>query len=187
MDTDLVVRAQHGDRHAFELVVDAIGGRLESVAIGILRDPELAKDATQRALLAMWQHLPRLRDPAHFDAWVYRILVHACRAEGRRTRRWLPNVLARVEERQDDADAFGTVVDRDQLERAFRRLSVDQRAVVVLHHYLDLPRDTIADALDIPIGTVHSRLRGALTALRAAMEADARQPAPGLTTKEVVR
>ncbi len=186
MDIDLVVRAQHGDGHAFELIVDAIGGRLESVAIGILRDPQLAKDATQGALLAIWQHLPRLRDPARFDAWAYRILVHACRAEGRGTIRWLPNVLAPIEERQDDADAFGSVVDRDQLERAFRRLSLDQRAVVVLHHYLDLPRDAIAEALGIPIGTVHSRLRGAMAALRAALEADARQPAPGRTTTEVV-
>jgi len=185
MDADLVVRAQQGDRHAFELMVDAIGDRLESVAIGILRDPEDAKDATQRALLAIWQHLPRLRDPARFDAWPYRILVHACRAEGRGSRRWLPNVLARIEERPDDADVLGAVVERDQLERAFRHLSLDQPAVVVLYHYLALPRDAIADALDIPLGTVHSRRRGAMAALRAALEADARRPAPALTTKEL--
>src|SRR5262249_45195976 len=129
MDTQLVVRAQQGDRRAFELIVDAIGGRFESVAIAVLRDQHLAKDATQQALLSVWQHLPRLRDAARFDAWAYRILIHACRAEGRRSHRWLPNVLGPPEEPLTGSDAFAAVADRDQLERAFRRLTLDQRAV----------------------------------------------------------
>jgi DNA-directed RNA polymerase specialized sigma24 family protein len=73
--------------------------------------------------------------------------------------------------------AGGYVVDRAQLERAFRRLSVEQRAVIVLHHYLELPRPEIAEALGVPLGTVHSRLRNAMAALRAALDADAR-PGP---------
>jgi RNA polymerase sigma-70 factor (ECF subfamily) len=72
---------------------------------------------------------------------------------------------------------LSSVVDRDQLERGFRRLSIDHRTVVVLHHYLDLPLDGIADVLGVPIGTVRSRLHHAMRGLRAALEADARPTA----------
>ena len=73
-------------------------------------------------------------------------------------------------------DGSGTVVDRDQLERGFRRLSIDHRAVVVLHHYLDLPLERVAESLDIPVGTARSRLHHAMRGLRAALDADARPP-----------
>ena len=84
MDTDLVTRAQHGDEEAFASLAVAVGDRLHAVAHRILRDIELAEDATQQALLAIWRDLPQLRDPARFDAWSYRLLVRACYAEGRR-------------------------------------------------------------------------------------------------------
>jgi RNA polymerase sigma-70 factor (ECF subfamily) len=187
MDQDLVVRAQNGDLASFEAILDAVGGGCESVARAILRDPDLAKDATQQALLNIWRFLPRLRDPARFDAWSYRLLVRACYAEARRARRWLPNIDASHADQRSVADGTASVVDRDQLERAFRRLSVEQRAVVVLHHYLDLPRDEVAEALEIPLGTVHSRLRHAMEALRAALDADARPSVPERATPEIVR
>jgi RNA polymerase sigma-70 factor (ECF subfamily) len=69
---------------------------------------------------------------------------------------------------------MSSVVDRDQLERGFRRLSIDHRVVVVLHHYLDLPLEEVADTLGIPLGTVRSRLLHAMRGLRAALDADAR-------------
>jgi RNA polymerase sigma-70 factor (ECF subfamily) len=72
------------------------------------------------------------------------------------------------------SDVASSVVDRDQLERGFRRLSIDHRAVVVLHHYLDLPLDAIAETLGVPVGTVRSRLHHAMRGLRAALDADAR-------------
>jgi RNA polymerase sigma-70 factor (ECF subfamily) len=80
------------------------------------------------------------------------------------------------------ADALSTIIDRDQLERGFRRLSIDHRMVVVLHHYLDLPLDRVAEALDIPVGTAASRLHYAMRGLRAALDADARS-----TTREVAQ
>src|SRR6186713_774765 len=92
MDTDLVTRAQHGDEEAFASLAVAIGDRLHAVAHRILRDLDLAEDATQQALLAIWRDLPQLRDPARFDAWSYRLLVRACYAEGRRNRQWTPNL-----------------------------------------------------------------------------------------------
>ena len=173
MDTTLVVRAQHGDEEAFASLALAIGDRLHAVSHRILRDIDLAEDATQQALLAIWRNLPHLRDPARFDAWSYRLLVNACYAEARRTR-WPPNIRLLPADEAESADGLSSVVDRDQLERGFRRLSIDHRAVVVLHHYLDLPLDEVADVLGVPVGTVRSRLHHAMRGLRAALEADAR-------------
>ena len=176
MDTDLVVRAQRGDKGAYALIATETADRFLAVARRILRDLDLAEDATQQALLAIWQDLPQLRDPGRFEAWSYRLLVHACYTQGRKERRWAPNLrLLPIDEPVSDGD-LSSVIDRDQLERGFRRLSIDQRAVVVLHHYLDLPLDRVAEILGIPAGTAHSRLHHAMRGLRAALDADSRPP-----------
>jgi RNA polymerase sigma-70 factor (ECF subfamily) len=177
MDTDLVIRAQHGDEEAFASLAVACGDRLHAVAHRILRDIDLAEDATQQALLTIWRDLPQLRDPARFDAWSYRLLVRACYAEGRRTRRWTPNLRMLTADEPQTTDTTTLVHDRDQLDRGFRRLSIDHRAVVVLHHYLDLSIDEVADALGVPAGTVRSRLHHAMRGLRAALDADLRPAA----------
>ena len=174
MDTDLVVRAQNGDEWAFASLAVAVADRLHAVAHRILRDIDLAEDATQQALLNVWRDLPQLRDPARFDAWSYRLLVRACYAEARRTRRWAPNLRLLPADEPMAADGTSSVIDRDQLERGFRRLSIDHRAVVVLHHYLDLPLESVAETLGVPLGTVRSRLHYAMRGLRAALDADAR-------------
>jgi RNA polymerase sigma-70 factor, ECF subfamily len=174
MDSNLVIRAQRGDKEAFAVLATEIADRFLAVARRILRDIDLAEDATQQALLATWQDLPQLRDPARFEAWSYRLLVRACYAEGRKERRWGPNLrLLPTDEPAADHD-LSSVVDREQLERGFNRLSIDHRAVVVLHHYLDLPLDRVADVLGIPVGTAHSRLHHAMRGLRAALDADER-------------
>jgi RNA polymerase sigma-70 factor (ECF subfamily) len=174
MDTELVRLAQHGDEGAFASLAVAVGDRLHAVAHRILRDTDLAEDATQQALLTIWRDLPQLRDPARFDAWSYRLLVRACYAEGRRQRHWAPNLHALPPDALSVAEHSSSVVDRDQLERGFRRLSLDHRAVVVLYHYLDMPVDEVAETLGVPVGTVRSRLHHAMRGLRAALEADAR-------------
>ena len=177
MDADLIGRAQNGDEEAFASLAVAASDRLHAVAFRILRDTDLAEDATQQALLNVWRDLPQLRDPARFDAWSYRLLVRACYAEGRRTRQWSPNIRLLPAAEPTVADGAGPVVDRDQLERGFRRLSIDHRAVVVLHHYLDMPLDQVAETLGVPAGTVRSRLHHAMRGLRAALDADARPTA----------
>jgi RNA polymerase sigma factor (sigma-70 family) len=177
MDTDLVVRAQRGDKDAYALVAAEIADRFLAVARRILRDRDLAEDATQQALLAVWQDLPRLRDPDRFESWSYRVLVNACYAEGRKERRWSPNLrILPIDETAADR-SLEAVVDRDQLERGFRRLTIDQRMVVVLYHYLDKPLDEIATIIGIPTGTAHSRLHHAMRGMRAALDADARDTA----------
>ena len=177
MDTDLVVRAQQGDKGAYAILAAEIADRFLAVARRILRDLDLAEDATQQALLTIWRDLPQLRDHARFEAWSYRILVRACYAEGRKERRWAPNLRLLPADESTGVDGLSSVIDRDQLESGFRRLSIDHRAVVVLHHYLDLPVHQVAELLGIPVGTAHSRLHHAMRGLRAALEADARPPA----------
>ncbi|MFN8624055.1 MAG: sigma-70 family RNA polymerase sigma factor [Chloroflexota bacterium] len=171
-------RARAGDREAFATLATEVYARFHRVAYTILRDRELALDAVQSAMLSAWRELPRLRDVDRFEAWSYRLLVNACYAESRtRTRHRLPNLFREPEERAafDDIGAFA---DRDQLERGFRELSVDQRAVVVLHHLADQPLPRVAEILGIPEGTARSRLQRAMEALRAALEADARRSGP---------
>jgi DNA-directed RNA polymerase specialized sigma24 family protein len=81
-------RARHqgpeGDQAAFAEIASASYGRLHSLAYGILRDRALAEDAVQQAMLDAWRNLPKLRDPARFEAWAYRLAVHACYAEAKR-------------------------------------------------------------------------------------------------------
>lgn len=176
MQSDVVIRAQNGDRDAFASLAEAVGGRFHSAAYSILRDRSLAEDATQQALVNIWRNLPQLRDPARFEAWSYRLLVNACYALSKSERRWLPRMLRSAREPVADDD-IEHVVERDQLERAFRHLSVDQRTAIVLHHYLGLTVGEVADAVDAPVETVRSRLRYALRAMRAAIEADTRESA----------
>jgi RNA polymerase sigma-70 factor (ECF subfamily) len=171
----LVDRAKLGDEEAFDTLARTVGDRCMAIAFRILRDVDLAEDAVQAALITAWRDLRALRDPDRFEPWLHRILTNACYAEARRGRRWSAQVRVLPVE-SSDAGGILTVDDRDQLERALRRLTLEQRAVLVFHHYLDLSPSEVADRLGIPLGTVKSRLHYALTALRASLEADARTP-----------
>jgi RNA polymerase sigma-70 factor, ECF subfamily len=175
---DLVARAQKGDRDAFAALVQLTSDRMYALAARILRDGDLAEDALQTALITVWRQLPTLRDPDRFEAWVRRLLVHACYAEARRQRTWAVNVRVLPIDGPAAPDGLVTIDDRDALDRAFRRLSVEQRAVFVLHHHVGLPLEEIADSLGIPAGTARSRLHYATRVLRAAIEADAAPVAP---------
>lgn len=185
MDAELVVRAQGGDREAFAALAMGTYSRLHRVAQNVLGDIDRAEDATQQAVVDIWRKLPQLRDPQRFDAWSYRIVVNCCYAEARKSRHWLPGLEGDRDEDLDAAAAISGVVYRDQLERGFRRLPMDQRAIVVLHHYLSLPLREVAETLGIPEGTAHSRLHRAMVSLRAALEADARWPDARATTERM--
>jgi len=173
MVRDLVVQAQRGDRDAFAALVGMTSDRMYALAARILRDNVLAEDALQGALIAVWRQLPTLRDPDRFEAWVRRLLVHACYAEARRRRAWAANVRVLPIDGPAGPDMLISVADRDALDRAFRRLTIEQRAVFVLHHHVGLPLVEVADTLGIPAGTARSRLHYATRTLRAAVEADA--------------
>jgi RNA polymerase sigma-70 factor, ECF subfamily len=172
----LVERARAGDEEAFASLARAAGDRLLAIAYRILRDLGLAEDAVQQTLVIAWRELPALRDIDRFDAWLHRLLVNACYAEARRGRRWAANVRVLPVDGPAAADEFVTVDQRDQMDRGFRRLPTDQRAVFVFHHYVGLTLPEVADHLGVPLGTVKSRLHYATNTLRAALEADLRLP-----------
>ena len=170
MDRDLVERARTGDQLAFADLVHQTSDRLYGIARRILRDPELAEDVLQTALVTIWRKLPHLREAERFEGWAYRILVNACYAEAPRSRRGMAIVRELPVDRADQADDLRTLLDRDELERAFRRLPLDQRAVFVLHHHVGLPLVAVAELLGIPDGTARSRLHYATRALRVAFD-----------------
>jgi len=170
----LVDRAKGGDGEAFDALARMVGDRCMAIAYRILRDADLADDAVQAALITAWRELRALRDPDRFEPWLHRILTNECYAEARRRTRWSAEIRILPVDREQDSGGILTVNDRDQLDRAFRRLTLEQRAVLVFHHYLDLTVVEVAERLGIPSGTVKSRLHHATTALRASLEADAR-------------
>ena len=182
---DLVVRAQTGDQQAFQSLTVANHSRLYRVAYSILRDRHLAEDATQQAFLDIWRSIRRLEDPAKFKGWSYRLLVHACYAEAKRRPKWASSSDIQTPHIPVAPDEYGSVIDRDLLERGFRHLSVEHRTVIVLRCLLDMPMEQVAETLGIPKGTVGSRLSRAVEALRAALEAESRPTA--LVPQEAAR
>ena len=175
MQATLVDQAKRGDAEAFDSLARMVGDRCMAIAFRILRDADLAEDAVQTAFITAWRELRSLRNPDLFEPWLHRILTHACYAEARHRTRWASGIRVIPVEPVHGRDDTLTVDDRDQLERALRRLTVEQRAVLVFHHYLELPLPEVADRLGIPLGTAKSRMHHAKQALRAALEADARR------------
>ena len=178
MQPDLVIRASNGDREAFSQLAAASFDQLFRTARLILRDDDLAADAVQDALLSAWVHIRAVREPDRFEAWLRRLLVHACYREARRAgRRRIMEIHVTPLDSPATDDLQGATALRDRLERGLGRLTTDQRAVLVVHHWLGLPDLDAAVVLDIPLGTFKSRLNRATTALRAVLEADDRIPA----------
>ena len=179
MKRDLVMRASAGDHAAFsELAGAAIGG-LYHVAHLILRDPDRANDAVQDALFSAWRDIRALRDPDRFDAWLHRLTVRACYRVARKERRRSVAELDLMEMHDTPSveDDQRLLAIRDQLERAFLYLSTEERAVLVLHYFLDLSVAEAADIMGIPLGTMKSRLSRATQALRSALDAQERSSA----------
>ena len=177
MDPHIVKRAQDGDEEAFAALVDAVVDRFLGVARRILRDQQLAEDAAQQALLNVWRFLPDLREPHRFDGWAYRVLVKACYSEMRRRNRWQADVPL-LSTDQPATDELSRIDERERVERGLARLSVDHRTALVLFYYLDLSLEQVGEALDVPTGTVKSRIHRAQQALRSELEAEARGVQP---------
>jgi RNA polymerase sigma-70 factor (ECF subfamily) len=177
-----VERAREGDHDAFSSIVAASIGRLNAIARLILHDRDLAEDAVQDAFVDAWRSLPGLHDADRFDGWLTRVLVRTCQDARRRTSRrrtvefpLLTDMGPRVPDHQM------AVAASDAIERGLRALTIEQRTVLVLSFYLDLPVADAASILGIPVGTMKSRINRAITALRATIDADER---PGVRTAE---
>jgi len=174
IDRSLIDRARNGDPDAFETIVRARMDAVYRLTSAILGDEADARDAAQEAFVAAWRQLPRLREPEKFEAWLQRVAVNASRmtlrARGRRRVREIPS--SRVAALSDRVTAADSSADAARLDEALRGLSVDQRAILVLHHLDGRPVAELAAILDIPIGTAKSRLFTARRALAAALARD---------------
>jgi RNA polymerase sigma-70 factor, ECF subfamily len=164
--TDLVERAQRGDHEAFDVLAGAAYHRLYAIARRILRDGYAAEDAVQDALVRAWRDLRALRDPDRFDAWLHRLLVNACMDHAKRRQRRSVEITGLEIEHRSDEDRLGQLIDRDELERAFLDLPVEQRAALVLSYYVGLSAPEVGVILGIPPGTVYSRLHYGARAMR---------------------
>ena len=177
VDRDLIEAARNGDRAAYVDLIRVRQDHLFATAQRILRDIDRAEDALQDALVIAWRDLRGLRDPDRFDAWLQRLLINVCINHATRERRRTANLRVLPVDGPAGPDELLSVADRDLLERGFRRLPPEQRAILVLHHYLGYAPSEIAETLGIPAGTARSRLHHAHRAMRAALEADARTQA----------
>jgi RNA polymerase sigma-70 factor (ECF subfamily) len=177
---DLVERAQRGDHAAFDELATGSYHRLYAIARRILRDEYAAQDAVQDTLVRAWRDLPGLRDRARYDAWLHRLLVHACADQARRDRRHRAVVADLQVDLAAPGDDAGLVADRDELERAFLQLTLEHRAVLVLVHYAGMSAPEVARILGVPPGTVYSRLHYGTRLMRQIL-APAAQGAVGVT------
>lgn len=180
MQAELVKRAQSGDRDAFDALARAAYDRMYTVAQRILRDGSAAEDAVQDALIRAWRDLRSLRRVDAFEAWTHRLLVNACYDQARRSRRMVSHVAELDLQHSDPHDQYAVVAHRDELDRAFLKLSIEQRAVVVLTHYLGLSAPEVGDVLGIPVGTVYSRLHYSLRILRDSISGEQTALSPTL-------
>jgi len=178
MDRERVAMAMTGDHAAFSAIAAESIGRLLAIARLILHDSHWAEDAVQEALVEAWRNIRGLRDPERFEPWLRRVVVRACYDMAKRNQRHRVIEVAMVSSVDPTSPDDGLELPiHDQLERAMRQLSTDQRAVLVLTYYLDLSLAEAAGTLGIPIGTMKSRLNRSLAALRARLDADDREPA----------
>jgi RNA polymerase sigma-70 factor (ECF subfamily) len=178
LSRELVQQAMLGNRDAFGVLVDRALPRMIGTAGLILRDRGWAEDAAQEALVRAWRDLPTLRDPDRFDAWLHRLLARSCQDQLRRHRHELTDAELLRDMPRAAPDAGDRLGNRDEVERGLRRLTDEQRLLIVLRYYLGLTDAEVADATHLPIGTVKSRIFRALDALRGALEAEARSSLP---------
>ena len=177
---DLVERAQRGDREAFAALAELSIGELYNLAQLMLADGDLAQDAVQEALIAAWRDLRALRDLDRFRPWLHRILVNSVYRAARNERRASRLQIVATAD-WGTPDAARDLENRDEIDRGFRHLSAEHRAVLVAHHYLGLSDDEVAEMLGVPPGTVKSRLHRATAAMRAELDADSRRNAGTVT------
>jgi RNA polymerase sigma-70 factor (ECF subfamily) len=172
----LIARARAGDHDAFAALIGPRADRVLRTARAIVGDEAGAHDATQNALVSAWINLPRLKDATKFDAWINRVLRNECLQTLRQRRRVREIDLSTAELAGDRSvtapDPSSATLETAAVKGAFRRLSVDDRMILLLHHLHAMPIEDVATRLGIPVGTAKSRLWKARRALERALETE---------------
>jgi RNA polymerase sigma-70 factor (ECF subfamily) len=168
IDGAVLRRAQRGDHGAFHEIVDHYEGRLRVLAFHLLRDADQMNDALQDTFVRAWSGLPGFRGDAALGTWLHQICYRICldylrRQKVRPAGEELPDELA------DPTDDVGGLALREQVSAALGRLPVEQRAVLLLVDREGYDYGTVAGALEVPVGTVASRLSLARAAMRRAL------------------
>jgi RNA polymerase sigma-70 factor (ECF subfamily) len=169
--TDLIHRAQQGDRAAFEALYRAHVGRVYALCLRLTADRALAEERTQDAFVRVWERLATFRGDSAFSSWLYRITVNEVllgrRAERRREQRVVTTEDPAALERPRGADpASGSAFD---LERAVAALPPGAREVFVLHDVEGYRHEEIAELTGIAVGTSKAQLFRARRLLRGAL------------------
>ena len=161
-----------GDVHAFDHLVLVHLPRTYRIAVAILGSEADAGDAVQEAWLAAWRQIRPCATPRGSTRGSTRILVNACRMSLRRRGRVREIRMPEGFDAEAPHAAPDQVAERDALDRAFGRLTIEQRTILVLHHLERRPLSAIATALVIPVGTAKSRLHAARAALERHLETE---------------
>ncbi len=172
-ETELVTRAQHGDRNAFSELVSMHARGVLNVIYRMCGDEQLAEDAAQEAFIQAWLHLPSYRPQTPLRNWLYRIAVNAATDKFRKEKRILPNDIEDLHLTDERPGPESLVSQREKtvlVQKAVLSLPEASRAVLVLREYQGMSYHEIADALDIPVGTVMSRLNYARKLLKDKLE-----------------
>jgi RNA polymerase sigma factor (sigma-70 family) len=152
----------------FEILSERCLDSSYRLACVVLRDEAEAQDVVHDAVLAAWRKFASLREVGRFDAWFGRIVLNLCRDRLRsRGRSRIRDAALARDTGAHARDEIAGVVRRDAIGVAFARLDPDLQIVVALRYYRDLPLERIAELLDIPLGTVKSRLHKGMGRLRA--------------------
>jgi RNA polymerase sigma-70 factor (ECF subfamily) len=177
-ERDVIARAQAGDHDAFRLLVEryaAVGSRTARV---LLTNPVDAEDASQEAWLDAWRALPRFDLERPFRPWLLTIVANRCRMKARRHNPEVALSDGMTDERAVQVEA-GTEYD-GELQEALDSLEPGQRQVLALRFYADLQLEEIAEAIDMPLGTVKSRLYRGLERLRERLQGAGPESRPGV-------
>jgi RNA polymerase sigma-70 factor (ECF subfamily) len=172
-ETELVTRAQHGDRNAFSELVGIHARGVLNVIYRMCGDEQIAEDAAQEAFIQAWLHLPSYRPQTPLRNWLYRIAVNAATDKFRKERRILPHDIEDLHLTDERPGPESLVSQRERtmlVQNAVLSLPEASRAVLVLREYEGMSYHEIADALDIPVGTVMSRLSYARKLLKDKLE-----------------
>ena len=172
-ETELVTRAQNGERNAFSELVRIHAPGVLNVIYRMCGDIQIAEDAAQETFIQVWLHLPSYRPRTSLRNWLYRIAVNTATDMLRKEKHILPNDIddLQLTDGQPGPELLVSQQERTVLvQKAVLSLPDASRAVLVLREYEGMSYHEIADALDIPVGTVMSRLNYARKLLKDKLE-----------------